>query len=274
MKKNVKVILLILGSLSLLITLVEIHAYFTVESMYPAENLERFHDVIAENKRYYGTASLIGLAVTSFAFYFAFRKKKLKENLIQEKKEERFDNKKIANNEVNEDKIYEVMKKIYGDNFDRREIDAARKKLEMQVTTPKEISTESINFELMTKEKVSVSKQRHVFVTSYLLLMIIGNFIIGARYLLATHSIGDTSKTLLVLLGIFSFVNFIFSILIFEGQKIGFWGIIGTSIIALIINLSNGLGIGQSLLGLVSIAILYGILQIKKDNATTWENLE
>jgi len=30
---------------------------------------------------------------------------------------------------VDEDKIYEVMRKIYGDNFDRREIDAARKKL-------------------------------------------------------------------------------------------------------------------------------------------------
>jgi FtsZ-interacting cell division protein ZipA len=34
-----------------------------------------------------------------------------------------------SNNGVDEDKIYEIMKKIYGDNFDRREIDAAKKKL-------------------------------------------------------------------------------------------------------------------------------------------------
>ena len=47
-----------------------------------------------------------------------------------------------------------------------------------------------------------------------------------------------------------------------------------TSIGALAINLSIGLGIGQSLLGLVGIAILYGVLQIKKDNIPAWNNLE
>jgi hypothetical protein len=35
-----------------------------------------------------------------------------------------------------------------------------------------------------------------------------------------------------------------------------------------------GVGIVQSMFGLVGIVILYGILQIKKDSKTAWENLE
>jgi hypothetical protein len=40
------------------------------------------------------------------------------------------------------------------------------------------------------------------------------------------------------------------------------------------LNLNMGLGDGQSFIGLVGIVILYGILQIKKDGITAWENLE
>lgn len=47
-----------------------------------------------------------------------------------------------------------------------------------------------------------------------------------------------------------------------------------TSILTLIINLSIGLGIAQSLVGLVGVAILYGVLQIKNGNVTAWDNLQ
>jgi len=79
---------------------------------------------------------------------------------------------------------------------------------------------------------------------------------------------------MIILLGILSVVNAIFAVMLLQWKKIAFWGFIGTSIIVLIINLSIGLGIGQSLFGLVGIAVLYGILQIKKDNVTAWKNLE
>ena len=45
-------------------------------------------------------------------------------------------------------------------------------------------------------------------------------------------------------------------------------------IAAFIINLSIGVGIGQSVFGLVGIAVLYGVLQIKKDNIPAWDKLE
>jgi hypothetical protein len=42
----------------------------------------------------------------------------------------------------------------------------------------------------------------------------------------------------------------------------------------LIINLNIGIGIGQSLGGLIGIAVLFGILQITKDGVSGWEQLE
>jgi hypothetical protein len=69
-------------------------------------------------------------------------------------------------------------------------------------------------------------------------------------------------------------MNVVFSVMLFLWKKWGFWGFIITSIGAFAINLSIGLGVGQSIAGLVGIAVLYGVLQIKKDNISAWANLE
>jgi len=127
-------------------------------------------------------------------------------------------------------------------------------------------------------ENINTPKQRHGCVTAWLIFMIIVNSLIAITYLFASNFILNTlpnvSKTIIVLLGTFSVVNVIFSVMLLQWKKIAFWGFIGTSIVALVINLSIGMGIGQSLFGLVGIGVLYGILQIKKNNVTTWKNLE
>ena len=128
-------------------------------------------------------------------------------------------------------------------------------------------------------ESVNTSKQRHGCVTAWLIFMIIANSAIAFLYLFASSFItetlpGNVSETMIMLLGIVSIANIIFAVMLFKWKKIGFWGFTGTSIIALIINLNIGLGIGQSLLGLISIAILFGILQIKRDGVSAWKNLE
>lgn len=128
-------------------------------------------------------------------------------------------------------------------------------------------------------ENPNVSKQRHGCVTAWLVLMIIANSLTAIIYLFASEMItdnlpGNVSTPMIILLGIIGIANIVFSVMLFQWKKLGFWGFIITSIGALIINLSIGLGIGQSLFGLVGIAILYGVLQIKKDSITAWENLE
>ena len=127
-------------------------------------------------------------------------------------------------------------------------------------------------------ENVNTSKQRHGCVTAWLVVMIIIHSLAAIIYLFASefimNNLPNVSKTMIVLLGVFSVANVIFAVMLFQWKKIGFWGFIGTSIVALIINLSVNISIGQVLGGLVGIAILYGILQIKKNNVTTWDNLE
>tara|TARA_B110001452_G_scaffold17012_1_gene13835 strand:- start:315 stop:698 length:384 start_codon:yes stop_codon:yes gene_type:complete len=125
----------------------------------------------------------------------------------------------------------------------------------------------------------NLKKQRHGCVTAWLIFMIIANSFTAFLYLITGDAVsqnfpGGISNTIIILLGIGGIGNIIFSVLLFNWKKIGFWGFSFTSIAALIINLNIGLGIVQSLIGLAGIAVLFGVLQIKKDNVTAWNNLD
>ncbi len=129
------------------------------------------------------------------------------------------------------------------------------------------------------KETSSKEKQRHGCVTAWLILMIILNSIISLLYFFAgdiiiENSPADISNTMIIVLAVFGTLNVLFSIMLFKWKKWVFWGFVVTAVATFAVNLSIGLGIGQSILGLVGIAVLYGVLQIKKDNISTWTNLE
>lgn len=122
-------------------------------------------------------------------------------------------------------------------------------------------------------------KQRHGCVTAWLILMIVINSLTSIAYFFAGDMIARSlpngaTNTVILFLGVVGLANVIFACLLFNWMKLGFWGFLATTIIALSINIYIGLGIGQSLLGLIGIGILYGILQIKQNNVTAWNNLE
>lgn len=122
-------------------------------------------------------------------------------------------------------------------------------------------------------------KQRHGCVTAWLILMIIANSLTAVSYLFMGDILSQNlpepiPQPMIVILAVASIVNLALAIMLFKWKKWAFWGFIGTSLIAFVINFSLGLGIGTLLSGLLGIAILYGILQIKKDGVTAWENLE
>jgi len=127
-------------------------------------------------------------------------------------------------------------------------------------------------------ENADIVKQRHGCVTAWLVLMIIVNASSAFVYLCASsvitaHFPENISTLTIVSLGALCIANVVFAVMLFKWKKFGFWGFTGTSIIALVINLNVGLGVGQSLGGLIGVALLYGILQIKKDDVTAWKNL-
>ena len=122
------------------------------------------------------------------------------------------------------------------------------------------------------------NKQRHGCVTAWLIIMIILNSFIAIMYLLFGHVIAqnlphDVSTPLIMLLGLAGLGNVVFAVMLLKWKKLGFYGFVVSSLIIFIINLSIGLGILQSLLGLIGIAVLYGVLQIKGGDRAAWNNL-
>ena len=124
---------------------------------------------------------------------------------------------------------------------------------------------------------MSELKQRHGCLTASLVLMIILNAATALMYLFGDSVIKQALPNMpswaLVVMGLFAVFNLVCAIALFKWKKWGFWGFIASSIVALFVNLSIGLGIGQSLLGLVGIAVLYGVLHIGKESKG-WPQLD
>ena len=123
------------------------------------------------------------------------------------------------------------------------------------------------------------TKKRHGCVTAWLIVMIIANAMTAVTYLFLGETVAQSLPTaipgpMMIALAIIGIANLIFAIMLFQWKKWAFWAFAGTSLITLVINISIGLGISTSIFGLAGIAILYGILQIKQDGVTAWDNLE
>jgi hypothetical protein len=85
----------------------------------------------------------------------------------------------------------------------------------------------------------------------------------------------STLKGIIIAQGLLSLAMGFFALMVFEWKKWGFWGMIGTTITTVALSMVMGMGtILPIIVGVGIIGILYGMLQIKKDGVTTWDNLE
>jgi len=81
-------------------------------------------------------------------------------------------------------------------------------------------------------------------------------------------------KDLLYVFVIVSVVSVVACSLLLSWKKIGVWIIVGLAIILLIININNEMGIWFIIIGLIGIAIMLGVLFLRKNGKTIWEQLE
>ena len=131
-----------------------------------------------------------------------------------------------------------------------------------------------------SEKETNLTNQRHGCVTTWLMVMIVANFLTALFYLLiAGELIGfrfekEISDSMLILIVIMLILNVFFSILLLNWRKWGFWGLAFTSTCSIIINVIIGIGLLQSITGFVGLGLLFGILQIKKDKTSTWANLK
>lgn len=121
------------------------------------------------------------------------------------------------------------------------------------------------------------AKSRHGCLTTWLVVMIIINSGTAIMYHLGSEAI---RRTLQVTPGwgstvyfVISLFNLVCAIALFQWKKWGFWGFCASSVFALIVNLSVGIEIGEALVGLVGVLLLYGALQIGNENKG-WPQLE
>jgi hypothetical protein len=121
------------------------------------------------------------------------------------------------------------------------------------------------------------AKSRHGCLTAWLVVMIVANSGSALVYILGSDAIRRTLPNApgwaFPVLIVFSLFNLVCSIALFRWKRWGFWGFCGSSVVALVVNLSVGLGIGSALGGLVGVIVLYGLLQIGKENKG-WPQLE
>lgn len=121
------------------------------------------------------------------------------------------------------------------------------------------------------------AKNRHGCLTAWLVLMLLGNSVTAVSYLQAGGNIRQTLPNMpewaIPVLIVASLFNVVCTIALFQWKKWGFWGFCATSIVALVVNLSIGLGIASALAGLLGVLLLYGVLQIGNENKG-WVQLE
>ena len=132
-----------------------------------------------------------------------------------------------------------------------------------------------------TNNTGNLNKQRHGLVTAWLILILISCSLSSLQYLFAGDYVqknwpgpGVISNTTIILLAIGSIVGGISALLLLNWKKIGFWGYSTMCIAGMFINISAGLSPVLAISGLVSVALLYGILKIKKNNVSAWDNLD
>lgn len=114
-----------------------------------------------------------------------------------------------------------------------------------------------------------VGKKRNGWLTAWLVLMIVASAVVVVAYLTMSETIFRSLPKLpgwalpaLIVLAVF---NIVCVIALLRWKKWGFWGVCASSIVAFIVNLSSGAGIG-AILGLLGPAILYGVLHVGKEN--------
>lgn len=124
---------------------------------------------------------------------------------------------------------------------------------------------------------MSAGKQRHGCLTAFLVFSIILNALVSSMNLFAGSMIRqgypDMPGWALPVLGIAGIFNIVCLIALFRWKKWGFYGAAALAVLAFIVNLVVGLKIMQAFMGLIGIAMLYGVLQIGGEKKG-WTQLE
>jgi hypothetical protein len=115
----------------------------------------------------------------------------------------------------------------------------------------------------------TATRERSGCLTAWLILMLIANSGLAFYYLTSGNDLArfftNASPTVFIILAVLGAVNVASAIALWRWKKWGFYLFIGTAILSIIINLSLGIPLFNSLLGLVGVGILWYLLNKQWD---------
>jgi len=120
---------------------------------------------------------------------------------------------------------------------------------------------------------VPQGKNRHGCLTAWLIMILITNPITILIYLFGGDTYSYLPSWFIPVMIVFSLINVGAAILLFKWNKLGFWLFCGSALVVVIINLAVGLAWYLALSGPIGILLLFGVLNIGKENKG-WTQLE
>ena len=123
------------------------------------------------------------------------------------------------------------------------------------------------------------NKQRHGCLTAWLIFLIIASSVGSLSIFFNSESMSKNlpyikSENMLLVLGSIEILNLMFAILLLKWVKLAFWGILSTSIVLCVIQIMGSKNYIYPIGTIIFASILYGLLKLKKNNISGWENLD
>ena len=123
------------------------------------------------------------------------------------------------------------------------------------------------------------NKQRHGCLTAWLIYLIISYSIVSLGLLYNIDGVVQRfkylkSENLLLIVASIEILNVLFSFMLLKWVKLGFWGLLSTSILLSVIQIINSNNILTPVITVIVMSILYGLLKLKKRNVSGWDNLD
>ena len=121
-----------------------------------------------------------------------------------------------------------------------------------------------------------VMARRHGCLTAYLIFMIALNALVGLFYagsaLLKLPAIARLPEWAYLVLCLGAAANVGFAVALLRNKRWGFLGFTAISVCILFVNLRLGVSLGQAVVGLFGVAVVFGLLQLGKPSG--WDMLE
>ena len=123
------------------------------------------------------------------------------------------------------------------------------------------------------------NKQRHGCLTAWLIYLIIAYSIGSLGLFFGSENIYKqlpylTSENVMLIVASIGILNATFAFFLLKWVKLGFWGLLSTNIVLLIIQINGSDNLIYPIVTVICLLILYGLLKLKKNDVSGWDNLD